>query len=226
MLAAVITPLLTARYLLAATWQEAWTAAFRFPALYAGILLLCSLYKLRFRAPEAWYIYAGLLLICGAAIVGGYRKKLPAGISKIQWGAWVVILVLITGHMVLDCWLDRYYFGYHATQRRYLKHFHRDSPPILDACWQYRQKYNAWPDVPEQLKEFMEIAQPDSLSITGFHTEANGDFRVFLKRQRRVWIMSYRLRPDGTSTWEYAAPDHPQRKPGDRRWKHFFPYTD
>ena len=225
-LAALVTPLLTTRYLLAATWQEAWITAFRFQALYAGMLLLCGLYKLRFRAPEAWYIYAVILLICGAAIAGGWRKRLPAGISKIQWGAWCIILLLITWHMALDCWLDQYYFGYHSTQKYYLRNFQRNSPPILKACRKYRAKYNAWPDDPEQLKEFMKVNKPESLTITGCHTDANGDFRIFLKRPRRVWTMVYHLRPDGTATWEYAAPDHPQRKPGDRRWKHYFPYTD
>lgn len=225
-LAALVTPLLTTRYLLAAAWQDAWRAAFRFPALYAGMLLLCSLYKLRLRPPEAWYIYAVLLLICAAAIAGGWRKKLPAGIRKIQWGAWCVILFLITWHMALDCWMDRRYFGYHATQKYYLENFQQNSPPILKACRKYREKYNAWPDDPEQLKEFMETPMPGSLLITGCHTDANGDFRIFLKRPRRVWTMVYHLRTDGTTTWEYAAPHHPQRKPGDRRWKHYFPHTD
>ena len=226
LLTAVLAPLFAARYLLAAAWQDAWIMAFRFPALYAGMLLLCSLYKLRLRAPEAWYIYAGLLLICIAAIAGGWRRKLSAGLSKIQWGAWCAILFLITWHMALDCRLDQYYFGYHRTQKYYLKNFQENSPPILEACRQYRAKYNAWPDDPGQLKEFMEIPMPGSLTVTGCHTDANGDFRIFLKRPRRVWVMAYHLRPDGTATWEYAAPNHPQRKPGDRRWKHFFPYTD
>ncbi len=225
-IAALAGPLLAARFVLAVPWREAWRVFCRLLAGYAGVLLICSLYKLYFRAPYAWYVYAGLGLIGAGAAWGGWRKMSTPANRKVLRLAWGAVLLLTMGHMVLECWLDRYYFGFHSTQEYFVSRFQRLSPPILDACRKYREKYGVWPDDPVQLKEFMKNADTGEVYITGCHTDSNGDFRIFLKRQRRIWVRVYCFRADGTEKWEYAAPDHPQRKPGDRRWKHAFPYTD
>ena len=225
-LAAIAVPLLAGRFILQSSWRDAWRITCRFLALYSGVLLLCSFVKLNFRQPYGWYIYAGMMLICAAAAWGGRRKLSMPGIRKTVWFAWCTVLLATTGYMVLDCCLDARYFGNESTQTYYLSRFRLADSPILDACRKYRTKYNAWPEKPDQLYEFLKKSDVAEVYITGCHTAPNGDFRIFLKRQRRIWVMAYCFHADGRESWEYAAPDHPQRKPGDRRWKHYFPYTD
>ena len=220
-------PLLAVRYLLGENWRNACQIACRFPALYAGILFLCSLEKLRYRPPEAWYIYAGLLLICAVSALIGWRRNVPSGISrKILRATWGIVLLLTASYMVLDCWLDRKYFGYHSFQQYNRERFLLLSPPILDACKQYRAKYNTWPEYPEQLDEWLKNKDTGELYIIGCDTDPEGNFRLFLKRRRRIWVAVCNFRKDGSETWEIAAPYHPLMKSGARRWKHSFPHTD
>ena len=226
--AAIIVPGITARYLLHVSRQAALLVTARFTAVYAGVLFLCQMGKLPYRRPEEWYIYAALLLICGGAAIIGWRKKLPAGNGKIFWTSWSCVLLLTAGYMVLDCYLDRKYYGYHFYQEKNFSSLVTDSQPVLAACRQYRARYGVWPEYPEQMKEWLKKDQlvSSKLEITGCYTDEKGDFRILMKRRKRIHVLAYCFKADGSGKWEIIAPNHPMLKPGDRRWKHRFPYTD
>ena len=224
--AAVFLPGICARIFLQFKRWDAFFFSCRFLALYAGVLFFCSMVKLRYRFPAPWYVYAGLLLILAAAAWGGWRK-FPAETRKVRWGAWCGVLCLTVGYMVLDCYLDHKYFGYLTYQPKRLAYFQDHGAPVLDACRKYRKKYGVWPSYPEQLRKFLKKnSVAADLFITGFYTDEQGDFRVFFKRSAKVLVMAYNFRADGSGRWEIIAPDHPQMKPGDRRWKYRFPYVE
>lgn len=226
--AAIAVPGFAAWYFLHFSPLAAWQVAGRFTALYAGVLFLCHMGKLPYRRPEAWYIYAAMLLICGGAAFIGWRKKLPAESRKILLGSWGMVLWLTATYMVLDCYLDRKYYGYHFYQEKNLARVEAASRPVLEACRRYRDRYGIWPEDPEQMKEWLEKDQEwaRDLLITGCYTDEKGDFRILMKRHKRIHVLAYCFKADGSGKWEIIAPYHPRLKPGDRRWKHRFPYTD
>lgn len=226
---ALLVPVIAGYFLLKLPPKTLLVWFWRYLALFAGWVLVSSLLKLHFRPPEPWFVYTGLSLLFAAASVAGWRHRSPPNLAKVLRGTWGVVLLVAGMQILLDCWLDRRYFGTPASQQLKIDAFAAESGPLLDACRKYRAHHQAWPEDEEELKPFTETdpgTPPTLLRCIGCYTDEKGDFRIFFKRGYNILIMAYCFGADGREKWEIIARDHPMMQPGDRRWKHGFPYTD
>ena len=225
-LAAAGAAALGARYALRIAGREAVGVACRTVFAGAAVLTLEAALKLRVWRPEPWGFYAGLAVVLAASGYGLCRLRLPGHARRMVRGSLAAVLVLCTGYVLQDHWLDVKYYHLRIYQKWTRKNIFVRSMPVVEACRAYRARTGAWPDAPEKLAPLIPRAARARYLVTGCHTEANGDFLLVMRRPLAQPMFARRFHADGRESWEIVQQHHPLAEPGAKRWKHPFPYTD
>ena len=188
---------------------------------FGGILLLVLLWK----HTGIWRVnggyFAAVLILsacCGVALLfsGGLKENFCR-----EWRYFLLSGILICGLLgVVQYRLLRNLVP-EAELRSFQLRRQDSAEPAVAAYRKYVAEYGRTPENPEILQS--SIVRPE-MKVYGLDTDENGTFRIFFHDGTKLPAFCWTRSPDGREYWELVVFSHPLLKPGDRRWRHAFPY--